>query len=133
MTLARALLTWGVLLVAAIANGALRRGVYAASMSELLAHQISCFTGIALFAILIWVVSRRWPFRSRAQALRIGILWLVMTVAWELLFGHYVFGWPWARLWHDYEFWTGRLWVVVLASLVILPVLIETMDHEPGC
>ena len=132
MTISRAALTWLILLAGAIVNGALRQGVYAASMSELAAHQISCFTGTTLFAILIWAVTRHWPFRSRQQALRIGVLWLVMTVAWELLFGHYLFGWPWQRLFHDYEFWTGRLWIFVLASLVALPVIVEAMDHAPA-
>jgi hypothetical protein len=132
MTISRAVVTWLLLLVGAIANGALRQAVYAASMSELAAHQISCFTGTTLFAILIWAATRRWPFRSRRQALLVGGFWLAMTVAWELLFGHCVFGWPWQRLLHDYEFWTGRLWVVVLASLVLLPVIIEAMDNAPS-
>ena len=132
MTISRAVLTWLLLLVGAVANGGLRQGVYATSTSELAAHQISCFTGATLFAILIWAVTRRWPFRSRKQALQIGVLWLMMTVAWEVLFGHYVFGWPWQRLFHDYEFWAGRLWVFVLASLVALPVVVEAMDHAPA-
>ena len=54
-------------------------------------------------------------------ALAIGGIWLALTVAFEFLFGHYVMGHPWSRLFHDYNLLEGRLWVLVLVWTFIAP------------
>lgn len=64
-----------------------------------------------------------WPFRSSAQAWRIGISWTAATIAFEFLFGHFALGNSWSRLFPEHETRSGRLWSVVLAALLLLPAL----------
>jgi hypothetical protein len=123
MNVQRAALTWGILFVAAFANGALRQFAYAPLMSEQRSNQISCVIGIALFGAVIGVAARKWPFASRGQALQIGMSWVAATVAFEFLFMHYAAGHAWSRLLSEYELWNGRLWTLVLASLAAWPVV----------
>jgi len=111
------------LFVAAFANGALRQFAYAPLMNEQRSNQVSCVIGITLFGAVIWFTARRWPFASRRQALRIGLGWMAATVAFEFLSMHYAAGHPWSRLLAEYELWNGRLWTLVLASLVVWPLV----------
>jgi hypothetical protein len=56
-------------------------------------------------------------------AIGIGGFWLVLTVSFEFLAGHYLFGNSWEALFADYRIWRGRLWVLVLLTTAIAPVL----------
>jgi hypothetical protein len=40
-------------------------------------------------------------------------------VGFEFLVGHYVMGYPWIRLFHDYNIFAGRLWVVLLLWITV--------------
>jgi hypothetical protein len=59
---------WFILVVAAILNGAIREAVYKNSLGELHAHQLSTLTGIILFGMIVWGLSRLWPLPSARQA-----------------------------------------------------------------
>lgn len=114
-------MSWVGLVVLAILNGILRQEVYGKDMSELSAHQLSTLIGLILFAIYIWVLTGIFPIESSRQALLIGGLWLLMTVLFEFIFGHYVIGHPWNKLLHDYNLSQGRVWVLVLIWTAIAP------------
>ena len=105
----------------AIANGILREVVYKARMDDLPAHQLSVVSFILLFGVYVWLVLPWLKLSTRAEAARVGLLWLVLTVAFEFLFGHYAMGHSWETLLHDYNLASGRLWVVVLLWIAIAP------------
>ena len=115
------LLAWVPMVVIAIANAALRESVFARRLSELRAHQISTVTGVLLFGVYIWGITRIWRPASAGQAFAIGLIWLGLTVVFEFLFGHYVMGNPWSRLIHDYNLSAGRLWPVILLWITLAP------------
>jgi hypothetical protein len=112
---------WFVLVFAAIVNGAIRNIVYTKYVGELTAHQISVITGIILFGIIFWLIFRKWTPFSSQQAIMIGVMWLVMTIAFEFLFGHFVMGNSWDKLFHDYNLFQGRLWIIVLLWVTFAP------------
>jgi len=114
-------LAWVPMVFIAIINGAIREGWYGKHVSELQAHQVSTATGVLLFGVYIWVLVRLWRPASAGQALTIGLIWLGMTVAFEFLFGYYVAERPWRDLFHDYNFWAGRVWLVVLVWVTVAP------------
>ena len=99
------LLGWFFLLIPAVINGAMREFLYKPSVGDLAAHQVSTATGIVLFGLIIWGMSRLWPIPTLQQAWTIGFIWLGMTVCFEFLFGNYVLGHPLTNLLHDYDSW----------------------------
>ncbi|MDL1893281.1 hypothetical protein FBQ87_10390 [Sphingobacteriales bacterium CHB3] len=115
------LLAWFLLLVAAVTNGIIRQSFFIGRMEELHAHQLSTFTGILLFALIIWGLSRIWPLESASQAWTIGFIWLGMTLAFEFLFFHYVGGKSWDVLLHDYNILEGRVWPLILVWVTVAP------------
>ena len=105
----------------AIANGLLRENFFANRLKELRAHQASTLTLIIFFGIYIWLVLRIWKPESVRHAISIGLIWLVLTVAFEFIFGHYVAGHSWSRLFNDYNIFVGRVWILILIWVSIAP------------
>ena len=116
-------LSWIGMVAIAILNGAIREKAYGPFMGELSAHQLSTFIIILLFGAYIWVLTGTYPIESPTQALIIGVMWLVMTVIFEFVFGHFVMGHPWSRLLQDYNLFKGRVWSLVLIWASVAPYL----------
>jgi len=48
-------------------------------------------------------------------------VWLLLTLAFEFGFGHYVFGKPWSVLLADYRLDQGRIWTLVPVITLLAP------------
>jgi hypothetical protein len=105
----------------AIVNGLIRTSLYMQFLTELHAHQLSAVSFIVLFGIYVWFVLRWLKLSSTQEAFRLGLTWLVLTVVFEFLFGHFVMGHPWSSLFHDYNLLAGRVWVLVLIWIAAAP------------
>jgi len=55
--------------------------------------------------------------------LGIGFFWVVITIIFEFVFGHYVMGHSWQKLFADYNLINGRLWVLVLLNNIFAPLI----------
>jgi hypothetical protein len=117
-------LFWLPMVFIAIINGAIRDMTYKKCLGDLTAHQVSTFTGMILFGIYIWIISLRWKLESARQALMVGLLWLALTVSFEFLFFHFVFGRPWSLLLDNYNILEGRVWVLILLFITIAPYIV---------
>lgn len=113
-----------------IGNGVLRQTTYGKVMDELSAHQVSTFTGIIFFGLFVWFIFPWLGIESSAAAWRTGFVWLGLTVAFEFLFGHYVIGHPWERLFMDYNILKGRLWILVLIWITVAPAIIRILRSK---
>lgn len=116
-------LFWLLLAVVAIANGILRQSTYGKMVSDLTAHQVSTVTAIIFMGMLVFWLNRRWPIESASQAWLIGVIWLVLTVAFEFGFGHFVVGHTWSKLLADYNLFNGRVWSLFLLWILAMPYL----------
>lgn len=119
----RFVLVWLVMLSVSIVNGALRDLTYGKLLPALLANQISCVSGIVLLGVVIYLYVRRRPFVSARQAWLVGLFWLVLTVAFEFLFFHYVAGHSWETLLANYDVMSGHLWPLILLWVSVAPYL----------
>ena len=116
----RYVLIWLVMLVVAIANGALRQLTFGRHLPELRAHQLSSLIGSVVMGAFIWFVIAAWPPASGRQAILIGLVWLGLTVAFETSMGlarHH----PLSRVLADYNLRAGRVWVLFLLWLALAP------------
>jgi len=117
-------LAWIPMVFIAILNGIFRESVLSRRLSELRAHQLSCLTGVLLLFGYTWLLSLKWPLETRTQSLTVGVIWLLLTVAFEFSFGHYVAHHSWEKLFQDYNIFAGRLWVLVLLGVGLLPLIV---------
>ena len=120
-----ALWFWFVMLFLAIINGGIRVAIYKPFLEPYIghwAHQISSITGIILFFLAIYLFLKYIKVEySKRDLLAIGIMWMVMTIIFEFLFGYYGRGLSWSEMIGAYYFWKGELWIFVLLSVIIIP------------
>ena len=114
-------IAWFPMFVIALANATIREVVYKRYVGELAAHQISTLTACILVAVYVWVLSNYLGIQSAGQAIGIGLMWLIMTVAFEFGFGHFIVGDPWSRLLHDYNVLHGRVWSLFVLWIAVAP------------
>lgn len=124
MQTGRVIVVWILLAVAMIVQGAAREVLVAPMVGALRAHQTSSVAG-ALIVVLGSALSLRWlgAVQDTPLQLRIGALWLVFTIVFEFVFGHFVVGHSWGALLHDYDLSEGRLWLLVLVATGLGPLV----------
>ena len=128
----RSLLIWCAIVPIAILNGAVRDLLIAPTVGALVAHVIS--TLLLCLAILVltwWTIGWIRPTDARTAA-GIGLGWLLLTIAFEFIAGHFVFGAPWSRLIADYNLTQGRVWILVPVTTAIGPWLAARGRHFAG-
>jgi len=109
------------MLMVAVANGAIRQITFSKFMTELRAHQLSTLIGAVLIGMVIWFVIHTWPPSSGQQALLIGFVWLILTVAFEFFMGLVLQRRPLAQVLNDYNISAGRVWLLFLIWLAVAP------------
>lgn len=72
----------------------------------------------------MWVRAVIVPEMETPHLFRLGLFWTLLTIAFEFGFGHFVVGHPWSRLFQDYNLAAGRVWIFVLLTLLIAPVIL---------
>ena len=117
----RSVVVWLVLIAAEILHG-IARGIFLVPhVGEFRSNQIGVFTG-SFIILVIAVAFVRWIGTSRpAQLLMVGLLWLALTLAFEILFGRFVMGLPWERLASDYNVLEGGLLPFGMLVLLLSP------------
>jgi hypothetical protein len=128
----RAVITWFGLLVLAFANAALREGWLMPRLGEKPSHAISSVTLAVAILLAGWYATRWVGPESRQQAWAVGAIWLCLTLAFEFLAGHFLFGRSWPVLMADYNLLAGRLWVLVLVTTLTTPLLAFIWHTAPS-
>jgi len=126
----KALVVWLVMLVVAILNAVFRNAMVAPRLGEHAGHLISTATACAAFLVLIWFTLPWIDARGRRDLFLIGVLWVILTVGFEFLAGHYLFGSSWDKLLADYNVFRGRVWVAVLIVLLLGPLWIGQIRNS---
>jgi hypothetical protein len=75
-----------------------------------------------IFLITLLVVPHFHVSTGKAL-LGIGVFWMCLTICFEFPFGHYVANAPWSKLLADYNILKGRLWVLVLVTTLLSPLV----------
>ena len=119
----RAVAVWLVLICAEILHG-IARGIFLVPhVGEFRSSQIGVFTG-SVITLVIALAFVRWIGASRtSDLLAVGLLWLGLTLAFEILFGRFVVGASWERLAADYNVLKGGLLPFGMLVLALSPLI----------
>jgi hypothetical protein len=134
LTLLKAVGIWFLFMILAVLNGILR----VKALNSLTGREWALpLSGIILCAAIFLVTYIFIPKlkSSRAADYRlIGGLWVLLTLAFEFLFGHYVIGESWASLADAYNIKKGNLWSLVMIVIAVAPLaaakLRVFLDHK---
>jgi hypothetical protein len=119
----RAFLIWFLLLLVAIVNGAFREGILLPRLDPIAAQAVSTLMLAAFIVLLGWVALPWVGPASMRQACAIGAGWGSLTLGFEFVAGHYLFGKPWQVLLADYDLRAGRIWVLILVVTAFTPIV----------
>jgi len=125
-------LAWLGLALLGILNGVIRQVTYGRLLPELAAHQVSTLSGVLLVAAALWWLLSVWPLADSRQAIKVGALWLCMTIAFEFAFGHFVLGHSWSVLLADYDLLKGRVWSLFLLWIAMAPFVLFRLRERRG-
>ena len=121
MVAKRAIVVWLILIFAETLHGAARSILLEPYVGDLRARQIGVFSGSIIF-FCIALASARWVGAMRtSQLIGVGVVWLLLTVAFEVSFGRFVLGYSWQRVASDYNIPEGGLLPLGLAALTASP------------
>ena len=115
--------------VLGIVNGAIRELAYKDRVGDMAAHYLSTVILIILLWLYFLWLENRWPLPSLRTALKLGLTWAILTASFDFGFGHYVDGKTWTELTADYDVTAGRVWIAILAWIVVGPALAHRF-HE---
>src|SRR4030067_460819 len=99
----RASIIWLGLLVLAIGNGTVREFLISPRTGPQIGHVVSTILLSALICVVAWFTVSWIAPGTRHRALLVGSWWVVLTLAFELLAVHYLFGNSWSKLLADYR------------------------------
>jgi hypothetical protein len=123
MNFFRSIGVWLVFIVAESLNGTLRNLFLAPSLGDFWAQQISFFTG-SILVLTIAIVFVQWLYDFRvSQLLGVGLLWLLLTVGFEISLGRFILGYSWERIAADYNLLQNGLMSIGLVLFTLAPLI----------
>ncbi|HEX2665174.1 MAG TPA: hypothetical protein VHM93_20255 [Candidatus Acidoferrum sp.] len=99
----RAIAVWLAVTAVEFVHGTLRWIFLRPRAGDFLWRQIAVFTGSVLFLVIVYVCEPWMALRSFADCLRVGLPWVVLTLAFEWNFGRYVVGRSWESIAAEYN------------------------------
>jgi hypothetical protein len=117
----RSIAVWFGILLLAVLNGGAREAWLVPRFGDQVGRVLSTITLCALVFLVTWTTIGWIRPLSGRDALTVGIFWALLTLAFEFLAGHYLFGKPWAVLLEDYDLRRGRIWIAVLLMVLVAP------------
>lgn len=114
------LLCWIPMVFIAVLNGAARDLGYKRYLTALTAHQLSTFSLLGFLSVYCYFVVKWFPPSSEKQAVLIGLIWTLLTLAFEFGFG-IIRGSSWKQLLHAYHFTEGQIWILIPIWVTLAP------------
>ncbi len=115
---------WLAIVILAIGNGLFRESVLVPYLGQGAALPVS---GISLSFIVFIVTYLAFPIFSKNDSLTyilVGVQWVLMTLLFEFVFGHYVIGKSWSDLIQVFNVLKGNLFVFVLVTSLFSPIIV---------
>jgi hypothetical protein len=119
----RGFVVWLVIIIAESLHGTARVMLLEPYVGDMQARQISFFTGMAIILAIAVAFIRWMRATSLRQLLLIGLLWVVLTLGFEMLLGRLVLHYSWERILADYNLPAGGFMGIGMIFLALAPLI----------
>jgi hypothetical protein len=123
MFLLRAFLVWLIIIGVETVHGILRTLLLMPAVGDFRARQISVFTGSVLIFGVAYVFIEWIQARTRRELIFVGLLWVLLTVIFEVVLGRLILDLPRTRITEDYDLAQGGLLGLGLLFMAAAPIL----------
>ena len=115
--------TWASFVIAVFLIGLLASGFLRAKIGSVATHAMEISMSIISIYALTFILVSAHQIVSVRLLFGIGTAWVLLTLALELLIGHFGMGESWARVRRFYKIEAGQLYSIVLLVLLVSPYL----------
>ena len=126
----KAMVVWVGILLFAVLNGALREAVLIPNLGLVMGTMLSG----AVLCLCIFVVSYAahpwWGHVDQGIYWKVGVLWIALTLTFEMFLGLCVRNESWQTMLEAYTFKNGNLWPLVLISTLIAPIITARLQQR---
>ncbi len=119
----RALAAWLLIIAAETVHGVLRGMLLVPLVGDFPARQIGVLIGSLLIFAVAYLCIRWIAAGTELQLLGVGLLWVALTVLFEIGLGRLVLGLSWDRITEDYDLTRGGFLVLGLLFMAVSPLL----------
>jgi hypothetical protein len=118
-----AALVWIALALALGINAAMREVLYLPVLGYRGGRLLATLGGIGIVFTIAYLFVRARSDVAHRQWVRVGLMWAGLTLVFEILFGAIFLGRRGADLLEGYDLGGGELWVLVVTSALVAPIL----------
>lgn len=121
----KAAMIWFIIALFAIGNGIFRESFLVPYLGETAALPASGITLSLIIFTITYFSFKLIEGHSSKTYLLIGMQWVVITLLFEFLFGHYVMGHSWGELLKVFDVSGGNLFLIALLFSLFSPLVIS--------
>lgn len=123
MRLIRVLTVWIIIIFAEMIHGILRGLFLVPVFGDLASRQIGVFTGSLIILVISYITVRWIGAKIKTELLITGLIWMLLTIAFEISFGRLVMNYPWERILSDFNILNGGLLPIGMIFLMLSPLI----------
>ena len=117
----RAVIVWLLIMLLESIHGTLRTLYLEPWLGSFRARQVSVFTGCVIILAVTLIFVRWMNATSRAALIRIGVVWVILTLIFEFAVVGPMLGLSWNRMMEDYDLSRGGLMIFGLLFMLFAP------------
>lgn len=129
----KAALFWFVLLAIALINAIIRDVTYIPVVEPYIgswAHQIGAIlVSLVIFVTIFLFIRYEKVKHPISDLLSISLMWIMFTVIFETFLGVVIQQMSIQEVLNAYYFWNGELWIVVLITMLLSPIIADKIVH----
>ncbi|MGD9587554.1 MAG: hypothetical protein AB7Q37_10085 [Pyrinomonadaceae bacterium] len=119
----RGIAVWLLIIAVETVHGVVRTLLIEPAIGDLRARQIGVLIG-SMLIVAVSLVTVRWiGARNTEELIAIGVVWVVLTVTFEVTLGLFVAGLSMERILSDYDISRGGLMIFGLLIMLLAPVI----------
>ncbi|MFP4144880.1 MAG: hypothetical protein ACLFV3_07015 [Phycisphaeraceae bacterium] len=127
MLLGKIIAVWFAIMVAEVIHGVLRGLLLEPRVGEAWANRVGIVTGSGIVFAVAWFGVPWTGAQGTGELLLAGAVWVALTLAFEVVFGRWVLGYPWSRIAADYDFRRGGLMPLGLLVMLLSPLIVAAL------
>jgi hypothetical protein len=131
MFLLRAFAVWLVIIGVETVHGILRTLLLVPLIGDFPARRVSILPGALLIFVVAYLLIRWIRAATQLQLLCVGLMWVVLTVLFEIGLGRWVLDLSWDRLTEDYDVTRGGFLGIGLLFMAATPMLAARLRSKP--
>lgn len=128
MMILKAILVWVFLAIAETINGIFRVHYLNRKMTTHRARQIALISGSLLILSIGWFAVPWIGPRTYSECLLLGLIWLLLMLAYDIGFGRLVFHYSWRRIAADFDVRKGNFLAIGMLVIFLTPLLVAKLQ-----